>query len=118
MTRTYELADQKTRVINVRVSEDFFQTFAEKAAEVTGRTPTELARQVLERFVFEVPEHVTLLAEVLALRRLVVRGVLHPEADMTVSANALQLIASTDAVKVDKARAQLGLAQPTDGAQL
>ena len=108
MSTTSETTDIKTRAINARVSDTFFEAFAAKAAEVPGRTPTEYARQLCEQAVYGEPADVTLMAEVLALRRIVVRGLLFPEVEMTREAVA-QLLAETDDEKVQKARARLGL---------
>ena len=108
MSTTSETPDIKTRAINARVTAAFFEAFAAKAAEVPGRTPTEYARQLCERAVYGEPADVKLMAELLALRRIVVRGLLFPEVEMTREAVA-QLLTETDVDKAQKARTRLGL---------
>jgi hypothetical protein len=109
MTATYDDAELKSRAITARVTGRFYEAFVQKAAEVPGRTSAELARQVLERFVYGEPDQVALMAELLALRRIVVRGLLFPEVEMTRPA-VQQLLAETDTAKLSHALNRLGLA--------
>ena len=108
MTSTYDEPERKTAGITVKVSPRFYQAFAAKAAEVPGRTATEYARQLCERALDREPSEVRLMAELLALRRIVVKGLLFPEVEMTRAAVA-QLLAETDTEKAHKALTRLGL---------
>jgi hypothetical protein len=101
----------KTCGITARVTQTFYDAFAAKAAEVSGRSPSEYARELLERAVYGESNEVKLMAELLALRRIVVRGLLFPEVEMN-RANVEQLLAETDdpKIKTQKALTRLGLA--------
>jgi hypothetical protein len=101
--------ETKTCGITARVTQTFYDAFAAKAAEVSGRSPSEYARELLERAVYVESIDVKLMAELLALRRIVVRGLLFPEVEMTLTA-VTQLLNETDAEKAQKALARLGLA--------
>lgn len=107
MTTTYENPDQKSRAINVRVTQTFYDVFAAKAAEVPGRTPTEYARYLCERALYEEPAEITLLAEVSAVRALVAKGILDPNRPTT-ELGVKTLIYETDRDKLDKARMMRG----------
>jgi hypothetical protein len=49
-----------------RVTQDLYDTFAAMVAEVPGRTPSALARQVLERVIYEAPAEAKIMVGVLA----------------------------------------------------
>jgi hypothetical protein len=108
MTTTYGQPEKKTAGITAKVTPTFYAAFAAKAAEVPGRTPTEYARYLCERAVYEELFDVKLMAELLALRRIVVKGLLFPDVEMTLPA-VQQLLAETDAEKIRSALKRLGL---------
>lgn len=98
--------ETRTRSLSTKVSED---TYQQVLLLCDQKTPSEWLRALIEERLERQPFEVALMAELLALRRIVVRGLLFPEVEMTRSAVA-QLLAETDAEKAHKALTRLGLA--------